>query len=468
MPEAHPNILFIFADDQRYDTIRALGNDEILTPNLDEMVRRGCSFTRAHIPGGTSGAVCMPSRAMLHTGRTLFHIKGAGESIPPEHITLGEAFRRAGYRTFGAGKWHNGAESYQRSFSDGDEIFFGGMADHWNVPAYHFDPTGRYETTLPVVDDPHRSNEVRRRRCDHVPAGKHSSELITDAGLAFLDGYEADEPFLMYLSYLAPHDPRTMPERFRRMYDPAEVELPPNFMGGHPFDNGELHIRDEMLASFPRTPAETRRHIAEYYAMISHLDCQIGRVFDRLEQQGRLDSTVLVLAGDNGLALGRHGLFGKQNLYEHSIRVPLVFAGPGIPQNERSDALVYLSDIYPTLCELAGVEMLVTVEGRSLLAAMHDSSQRVRDSLYLAYTDKQRGVRRGRYKLLEYVVGGRRVMTQLFDVEQDPWELHNLAEDPRHGSELGELRSEMFRLRDEWDDEDTEWGRTFWAGYERT
>jgi arylsulfatase A-like enzyme len=461
-----PNVVFFFTDDQRFDALGALGRGEVITPHMDELVRGGTAFTRAHIPGGTSGAVCMPSRAMLHTGRTLFHIEGAGEGIPEEHVTLGEAFRRAGYRTFGAGKWHNGRPSYGRSFTDGDEIFFGGMADHWNVPAYHYDPDGRYEDTLPIVDDPQHSNDVRHRPCDHVAAGKHSSELITDAALAFLEGCRDEAPFFAYLSYLAPHDPRTMPARFLEMYDPARIELPPNFMGGHPFDNGELHVRDEMLAGFPRTPAETRRHLAEYFAIISHLDAQIGRVVSALKERGLLDSTVLVLAGDNGLALGQHGLFGKQSLYEHSVRVPLVFAGPGVPADARSDALVYLLDVFPTLCELSGLDAPATVEGRSLVPAMRQPDAGGRDSLYLAYTDKHRGVRTDRSKLIEYVVDGRHSMTQLFDLAADPWELVNLAEDPAHRDALDELRAEMRRLRDEWDEAASPWGRTFWSGYE--
>ncbi len=467
MASRKPNVVFLFTDDQRHDTIGALGHPEIHTPNMDELVRRGTSFTRAHIAGGTSTAVCMPSRAMLHTGRTLFHIEGAGQSIPEGHLTLGEAFRRAGYRTFGAGKWHNGTASYHRSFTDGDEIFFGGMADHWNVPAFHYDPSGRYEARRPIVDDPHRSNEVRLRRCDHVRAGKHSSELIADAALEFLEGREGEEPFLLYASFLAPHDPRTMPREFLDLYDPAEIELPPNFMGGHPFDNGELHVRDEMLAGFPRTPGETRRHLTEYYAMISHLDAHVGRIVGKVDELGLADSTIFVLAGDNGLAVGQHGLFGKQNCYDHSLRVPLVFAGPGIPADARRDCLVYLLDVFPTLSELTGTELPGTVEGRSLASAIREPDTPVRETLYFAYTDKQRAVRDDRFKLIEYVVDGCHTVTQLFNVQSDPWETRNLAAEPEREEKLKQLRGELVRFRDEWDELETPWGRTFWEGYGR-
>ncbi len=158
-----PNILFFFTDDQRFDTIRALGNDQIYTPNLDALVARGTTFTHAHIPGGSSGAVCMPSRAMLHSGRTLYHLEDMGQEIPREHTTLGECLRSAGYECFGTGKWHNERESFARSFDSGDEIFHGGMGDHWNVPAYRYDPSGRYETKLPCVEDIWQSNELTWR-----------------------------------------------------------------------------------------------------------------------------------------------------------------------------------------------------------------------------------------------------------------------------------------------------------------
>lgn len=123
MSRGKPNILFFFTDDQRFDTIHALGNPLVHTPVMDRLVARGVSFTHAHIPGGTSAAICMPSRAMLHTGRTLFHLDGAGADIPPEHALMGEYLRSHGYRTWGTGKWHNGVSSYARSFSDGAEIF---------------------------------------------------------------------------------------------------------------------------------------------------------------------------------------------------------------------------------------------------------------------------------------------------------------------------------------------------------
>jgi len=467
MKSDRPNILFFFTDDQRFDTINALGNAEIQTPTMDRLVAEGTTFTHAHIPGGTSGAICMPSRAMLHTGRTLFHLEGAGQNIPDDHVLMGEHFQAQGFQTWGTGKWHNGPASYARSFSNGAEIFFGGMDDHWNVPAFDYDPSGEYEGRLPQCPDAFRSNELKIRRGDHVTAGKHSSELFAEAAIDYLEGYDSDDPFMMYLSFMAPHDPRTMPQAFLDLYDPEKITLPRNFMGGHPFDNGDLKVRDEVLASFPRDPHDVKRHLAEYYAMVTHLDAQMGRVLAALEATGKMDNTIVVFAGDNGLALGQHGLFGKQNMYEHSVRVPLVFSGKGVPKGERREAYVYLLDIFPTLCDLVGVDIPKTVEGTSLVSALHDAHDHVRDTLFSAYRQYQRMVKDDRFKLIEYVVDGRRT-TQLFDLQNDPFEMHNLADDDAHAETLEKMRAILFQWRDDWDDEKSEWGKTFWNGFANT
>ncbi|OPZ87864.1 MAG: Arylsulfatase [bacterium ADurb.Bin429] len=464
MATTHRNILFLLTDDQRYDTIGALGNPAIATPNFDRMVARGTAFTRAGIFGGSCGAVCMPSRAMIHTGRTLYHIKDRGETIDPAHVTLGEYLGAHGYCTQGFGKWHNERAAFARSFQDGDEIFFGGMADHWNVPAYHYDSSGRYDARLPICPNPFYSNEVQYRSADHIPSGVHSSTLLADAAVRGMARLPADRPFFMYIAFLAPHDPRTMPERFRAMYDPAAMALPPNYSPVHPFDTGAMHgMRDEELAAYPRQEGEIRRHLAEYYGMITHLDFEIGRILDALEASERADDTLIVLAGDNGLAVGQHGLMGKQSLYEHSVRVPLLFAGPGVPHGQRREQFCYLSDIYPTLCEYAGLPVPASVEGRSLCADMVADAPGPRYR-YHAYQHVQRAVRDDRFKLIEYAVNGDR-HTQLFDLRADPWEQHNLAANPAMQNTLARLRAELERCRDQYDDHREGQGQAFWAGY---
>ncbi|MEZ4716836.1 MAG: sulfatase-like hydrolase/transferase, partial [Caldilineaceae bacterium] len=464
MANQRPNILVLFTDDQRFDTIAALGNDAIHTPHMDRLVARGTTFRRAYIMGGSNAAVCMPSRAMLMTGRYLYRLQGAGQTIPPDHVMLPQLLRDHGYATGGIGKWHNSPPAYARAFSTGAEIFFGGMDDHWNVPACDFDPTGQYPAPRPQPLDLGVEIVTEQKVFDHVTRGVHSSELFGDAAVDFLRTHDQAAPFMLYVAFMAPHDPRTMPREFLELYDPDAIDLPPNFMAAHPFDNGEMDVRDEGLAAKPRDPAEIRRHIAEYYAMISHLDAQIGRVLDALEETGQAENTIIVFAGDNGLALGRHGLMGKQSLYDHSVHVPLILAGPGIPAGAQTDDYAYLLDIYPTLCDLLGVDTPGSVDGVSLVPVLRGTGSG-RDQLVFAYRDVQRAIQDDRFKLIEYCVDGMRT-TQLFDLARDPWELENLADDPAHAPCLDALRAELRRQWQTVYGDDQAQGRAFWANYD--
>ena len=241
-------------------------------------------------------------------------------------------------------------------------------------------------------------------------------------------------------------------------YPPEEVELPANYMPEHPFDNGQLVIRDEQLAPTPRTEEEIRRHIAEYYAMITHLDDAVGRVVAKLKAAGDYENTLIVFAGDNGLAVGCHGLMGKQNLYDHSVRVPLVLAGPGVPKGEASDALCYLTDLYATLCDLTGLETPASVEGPSLAPTL-GGGEAPRSELLLAYRHIQRAIREERGKYIEYRVADKRTC-QLFDLQEDPDEMNNLAETPRGKEHVQRMRPRLARWRDDLDD-DTD----FWEGF---
>jgi arylsulfatase A-like enzyme len=421
---AQPNFVVILTDDQRFDTIRALWGGEIQTPNMDRLVRRGVSFTHACTQGGLTGAICMPSRAQLMTGRSVFRVhKGIvdqQDSPDPALRTFPEFLRGHGYTTFATGKWHNGPKLFQRSFSNGSAIFFGGMSDHLSIPVFDYDSSARY------LSDAGK------------PAGRFSSEVFTDAALGFLRSRPAARPYLLYVAYTSPHDPRMAPERFAKMYDPSRVQLPRNFMPRHPFDNGELKVRDELLASFPRTEGEIRKQIAAYYAMVSEVDAQIGRVLDAVEASPDAANTYIVFAGDNGLAVGCHGLLGKQNLYDHSLRVPLIISGPGVPKDARADTLCHLMDVCPTVLDLAGVAC-EGLDGRSLRPVLRDEKHRVRDQIVAAYRDVQRAVRTEDQKLILYSVNGTRT-TQLFDLRRDPDEMNNLAaREPTRVRELASL-----------------------------
>ena len=295
------------------------------------------------------------------------------------------------------------------------------MDDHSKTKVNDYDPSGTYP-----------QEKIRN-------AAKFSSETFADTALEFLKTRDRTQPYLLYVPFMSPHDPRMAPPRFAAMYPPEKVRLPRNFLPRHPFDNGEMSVRDEMLAAFPRTEAEIRTHIAAYYAMISEVDAQIGRILDAVDEQ-----TYIVFAGDNGLAVGQHGLVGKQSLYDHSWRVPLVISGPGIPRNQRADTLCYLMDVCPTVAEIAGVPMPSDIDGRSLRPALRDGKAVIRDSVVAPYREVQRAIRTNEWKLILYNVAGQKT-TQLFNLKNDPLEMTNLANHPGHAARIAELKASLQR-----------------------
>jgi arylsulfatase A-like enzyme len=219
--------------------------------------------------------------------------------------------------------------------------------------------------------------------------------------------------------------------------------------------------RDENVAGYPRRPEEIRQHIADYYAMISHVDHCIGKILKALEDKGELDNTIIVFCGDNGLAVGQHGLMGKQNIYDHSVHIPLIMAGPGIPEGEKREQYVYLLDVYPTLCELCGVEIPDSVEGKSFAGMFTDSNHVTREDLYLVFQARIRGVQDERYKLIEYRSEELK-LTQLFDLKLDPWETLNFTGFTGYEEITARLRKRMEEYREEWDEEQHLYGQQYW------
>ncbi len=399
---AKPNILHINADDHRPDGLHALGNPMLVTPNIDKIVASGMTFTRCYTMGSMSGAVCEPSRTMLLTGRSWIRIPKAPDAAPnaanPETF-LPRIIKAAGYHTWHMGKSGNGFKIGLREF----------------------------ETN--IIDDARGKTSPKDSRA-------HACQRLADRAIEFLKSRDGSRPFYMYLAPPVPHDPRTAQPQFHKLYDPEKIQPSPAFLPMHPFDNGEMSVRDEKLAPWPRTSEDTKQQIAAYYACITGMDYHIGRIFEALKASGEWANTIVVFTGDNGLSMGDHGLFGKQNLYEFGgMHVPLVIAGPGISHG-KSKALVYLMDLFPTFAEFAGAKGPAGVEGQSIVPLLTGKKTKLRDVLYTGYKKCQRSIRDDRWKLIRYPLVDR---TQLFDLSTDLWELANLAGRPEYAAEVAEM-----------------------------
>lgn len=412
--DSRPNVLVIFTDDQRADTIAALGNPVIKTPNLDRLVSRGLSFNRAYMQGGLNAATCVPSRAMLLSGQGLFRID---EQLMRDE-TWPAAFGRAGYSTFVTGKWHNGPKSITRCFQEGRGIFAGGMTNPLKAPLSD------------VVDGTLAPSQL---------AAKHACEVFADEAIEFINAPH-ERPFFCYVAFDAPHDPHIVPEGFPVHYSADQLPLPPNFLPQHPWNNGETTVRDELLLDWPRRPEDVREMIAEYYRYISYLDGEIGRVLDALDASPSAKNTLIVFAADSGVARGSHGLIGKQNCYEHSLRVPLILSGPGVPEGRRTDAMCYLFDVLPTLGKMCGVPGPMTSEGVEFTATVKDPARGGRSELAFGYKGVQRAIRDDRWKLIRYPKIDK---VQLFDLQADPNETANLADQPEQAARVAEMEARL-------------------------
>ncbi len=441
-----PNFLFLLSDDQTYRALGCLGDLPIKTPNLDRLAKRGTLFTHCFNQGGYSGAVCVPSRMMLNTGRYLWQCRGAHDQGVAEGAALwGETLGNAGYDTFMTGKWHLPESALKRSFKTLGPLTGGFLPSTGEDGAAYRRPAPGNPWT---PDDP----KWKGHWLDDGGETVHSSVRIAQASIDYLRARPQGSapPFFMYVAFNAPHDPRQAPRAFLELYPPRQLPVPPNFLPRHPFlieanDTG----RDEILAPYPRTPEIVRVHLQEYYAMITHLDAEIGRILAALDASGEAANTVVIFSSDQGLAVGQHGLFGKQNLYEHSIRMPFILAGPGIPRGKRQHALFNLQSLFATTCELAGIPVPPSVQFPSLVPLLNGRRTQLHSSLYEAYLDRQRAVRTDRWKLIRTPYAHQ---SQLFDVQRDPWEMHNLAGEPRHAETLSylnrELRTLMVEMKD--------------------
>lgn len=437
-----PNILFIFADDQCFDTIAALGNDEVITPNLDKLARRGVSFSNAYNMGGWNGAICIASRTMMNTGRFLWNAHEINKNLKQEAESgrmLSLELSQAGYETFFSGKWHVSI--------DANKVF-----DH----VEHVRP-GMPKTVKASYQRPNDKGDWTpwdKSIGGFWEGGKHWSEVLADDAEEFMAIAAGNQkPFFMYLAFNAPHDPRQSPREFVAMYDVDKIKVPKNLLPEYPhmeIMGAGKSLRDEKLAPWPRTAEAVQLHRQEYFALITHMDRQIGRILQALESNGLDENTYIVFTADHGLACGQHGLLGKQSMYEHSMKAPLLVVGPGIPSGEQIKTPVYVQDFAATAIDWAGVEKPEYFEFNSLLPIIKGEKQVQYEHIYGAYIeDKQRMIRDGDFKLIYYPGGD---VYRLYNVAKDPQEMQDLAADSSHAPRLKDLQAKLKQLMKDMND----------------
>ncbi|HPZ82278.1 MAG TPA: sulfatase-like hydrolase/transferase [Thermogutta sp.] len=477
--ERRPNFLFIIVDDQSPNDLKIYNPRSILnTPNIERLAAEGVVFDGAYIMGSWVGAVCLPSRTMIMMGRTVWHIPAPGKNpanphtnnpklVPPDlpDHTLPAVFNRAGYATMRTCKIGNSYEAANKLFTV-------------------------------------RRDATKRGPTDETGSAWHAEQVLEY--LAERESRGDKAPFLIYFGFSHPHDPRDgKPELLARYgavnhtdrntlppAHPNQPLLPVNYLPAHPFDTTHMDVRDEVAVSGVwdrRDERIIRNELGREFACAENIDIQIGHVLRRLEEMGELENTYIFYTADNGMALGSHGLQGKQNLYQHTWRVPLIVKGPGIPGGRRVEGNVYLLDVLATLCDLAGIEPPATYEGISFRPVLEGKTDKIREVLYGVYCGGAkpgiRCVKKGDWKLIKYDAPELGVhVTQLFNLAENPHEFliehHNpnvtaltgvvpephqvsLADDPRYAAKRAEMEAlllaEMRRLDDPyrlWDQPD--------------
>lgn len=428
---AAPNILLIVSDDQRPDTIHALGNNIIDTPTLDRLVAHGTAFTRAY----AGYPICHASRAQILTGCPIFRAypQYPAGAIDPNLATLGGTFQKNGYHTCYTGKWHNDGHPKQRGYTTTSGLYTSGGGKGVIQP--EIDDRGRPLTGYRGWTFKDADNKAELDK--GVGLQPDNSRHVADGAIRAIQSAPKDQPWLVHVNFAFPHDPRMWPAGMKNRYDAAKMVLPANFAKDHPFDHGNRGSRDEVLLPIPRVESEVKEELALYYAMITDLDAQLGRILAALPS---LDDTIIIFTADQGLALGSHGLLGKQNEYEHSICSPFIICGPGLPKNERSAALINLNDIFPTLCDLTGIPIPPTVQSKSIAALLRHQIDRVHDYVFGTFTDTQRMICDDRWKYVLYPKAGRE---QLFDLQNDPHELHDLSTESAHQAKRDDLQKRL-------------------------
>ena len=434
---AAPNILLVVSDDQRPDTIHTLGNPIIETPTLDRLVSNGTSFTRAY----AGYPICYASRAQILTGTPAFKAlaKYPSSAVNPQLATMAATLQKAGYHTCYTGKWHNDGHPMQRGYTTTSGLYSSGGGKGVTQP--DIDDRGRPLTGYRGWTFKGADNKAELDK--GVGLQSDNSRHVADGAIRGIQNAPKDKPFFLHVNFAFPHDPRMWPAGMKDRYDAANMVLPANFAKDHPFDHGNRGGRDEVLLPIPRVESEVKEELALYYAMITDLDAQLGRIIAALPSS---EETIIIFTADQGLALGSHGLLGKQNEYEHSICSPFIISGPGLPKNERSTALINLNDIFPTLCDLASVAIPPTVQSKSLVPLLRHQTDRLHEYVYGTFTDTQRMICDERWKYVLYPKAGRE---QLFDLQNDPNEMRDLSADAEHTSKRDDLKARLNAWREQ-------------------
>ena len=443
-----PNIVFILADDQCYDAVAALGfNDEVITPNLDRLVEGGTTFTHTFNMGAWNGAVCIASRAMINTGRFIWNAHPYDNNVKMAQLCdegkmWAPLMKTAGYETYMSGKWHVKVDA-NKVFDHVKDVR-AGMPQQ--TPQGYNRPLSETDT----VWEPWKTEFG-----GFWKGGKHWSEVLGDNALGFIaQAKEKEDPFFMYLAFNAPHDPRQSPKEFVDMYPLENISVPESFLPEYPYKDEmgcPATLRDERLAPFPRTEYSVKVNRQEYYAIITHMDKQIGRILDAIEASGKADNTYIFFTADHGLSLGNHGLMGKQNMYDQSVRAPLMVVGPKVPKGKRIDAAVYLQDVMASSLDLAGVQKPDYIQFNSLMPLVKGKQKKTNyPAIYGSYTTRQRMIRTEDYKLIIYPEAK---VVRLYDMKNDPLEMHDLAVEDSYREVVESMEKDFLVLQKEYDDD---------------
>ncbi len=437
-----PNIIFLFSDDQSFKDVNALGNPEVITPTMDKLVEEGTTFTHTYNMGGWNGAICVASRAMIISGRSVWRAQQiSGNYSKNEDLdkTWPRLMQTAGYETYMSGKWHVQAKP--------DSIF--NHVGHV-LRGMPFDTPEGYNR-------PQSSNDTlwkpwKKEFGGYWKGGKHWSELVKEDAVSFIDdAAKKDNPFFMYIAFNAPHDPRQSPKKYVDKYPLENISVPESFIPEYPYAEtmgAGRNLRDERLAPFPRTEYAVKVNRQEYYAITTHLDDQIKDIIEALEKRGLKENTYIFFTSDHGLAIGEHGLLGKQNMYDHSVRVPLMIVGPNIDKGKKIDTDIYLQDVMATALDISGIKKPEYIEFNSLLELAKGTKTKSKySSIYGVYEKaSQRMIRKDNYKLILYP---KSKQILLYNLKEDPQELKDIASNPENIAKIKSLFNDLVQLQKE-------------------